>query len=824
MNHWKKISLDGTWNITWISNDDIRLRRDARTGEARTKEAGGKADGEKEARAAVRGEALREDSGEVFPRTIAELEGYGEGTVRGSVPGNFELALEENGILPEIFRDQNILLLQKYEGYHVFYSRSFLYHAEEGCTPYLYFEGIDTISEIWVNGRLAGRTENMFIPHSLPAGELREGENEIVVHLFPVSMESRKRELSFGNTSVNKYNFESLWIRKAAHMYGWDIMPRAVSCGIWRPVSLVYRPEEFIRQAYVCTLSADRVRKEAELMFFYEVEARGADLSRYSIEIEGGCGDSRFYARSRLWNVAGRFRFPVKDAKLWEPREFAAQDPAHPVRTKAHLYDVAVRLVKDGEVIDTDSFRTGLRTVELVRTGLTDLHLSGDFHFKVNGEKVFILGTNFVPVDAFHSRDRERLPRVCSLLLDVGCNAIRIWGGNVYEDDYLYDYCDEHGILIWQDFMMACGVYPEEDAFREEIARETRAAVRRLRHHASILCWAGDNENDMVAFMEPFHRNPNRNSLTREVIPRVLEYEDPSRPYLPSSPFIDEACVGQPLEYITEQHLWGPRDYFRNSYYTKSLGKFASEIGYHGCCSVASMEKFISKEMLWPWEDNPAWAVHAACPETGMIDTWGWRIHLMANQIREMFGRIPETPEDFALCSQISQAEAFKFFIELFRVENGRRSGIIWWNLIDGWHQFSDAVVDYYFTKKLAYYYIQNSQRALLLTFAEPADWHLTLTAVNDTGRDTEVEYEVYDYATGQKAAQGRGTVRGGAGAEAAVLDRIPYSYGEKHIYVITWKSEYGEGRNHYLSGQPPFDLEIYRDFVKDFYRTECWL
>ena len=108
-------------------------------------------------------------------------------------------------------------------------------------------------------------------------------------------------------------------------------------------------------------------------------------------------------------------------------------------------------------------FRAGIRTVALERTSMTDMEMSGKFQFKVNGEKVFILGTNFVPMDAFHSRDRQRLPKACELLDDIGCNAIRLWGGNVYEDDYLYDFCDEKGILIWQDFMMGCAVYPQDE-------------------------------------------------------------------------------------------------------------------------------------------------------------------------------------------------------------------------------------------------------------------------------------------------------------------------------------------------------------------------
>ncbi len=772
MNNWKKIDLNGTWKLTYLSEDDVN------------KEAG-------------------------FPSTITALKDYGEGTIDGKVPGNFELSLEESGIVPEIYKGTNILLLQKYEGYHVFYSRYFEYSACDGCTPLLQFEGIDTLSEIIINGKVCGKTDNMFLPHSFVLQNLVEGRNEIIVHIFPVCLEARKKELSVGNATVNKYNYESLHVRKAAHMYGWDIMPRCVSCGIFRPVYLAYRPQEHIKQAYLMSTRIDAWKKEADLSLFYEVDVTRADLSRYSVEIEGRCEDSHFQYKTRLWYVAGKVGLHLKDVKLWQPKGYG----------KPYLYDVKVTLTYEDQVMDCCSFRTGIRTVELKRTGLTDVAFSGDFHFEVNHEKIFILGTNFVPMDAFHSRDRERLPKACELLEDIGCNAIRIWGGNVYEDKYLYDYCDEHGILIWQDFMMACGVYPNDDDFGKVIGDEVKQIVRQLRNHASILLWAGDNENDMFAYFEPFNRNPNHNRLTRKFIPEVLEFEDPSRPYLPSSPYVDEECVGKPLEYITEAHLWGPRDYFKSTYYTKSLSKFASELGYHGCCGVESIRKFIPENELWPWEDNPNYAVHAACPETGMIDTWGWRIHLMANQIREMFGLIPDNIEDFAMGSQISQAEAMKFFIELFRVEKSRRNGIIWWNLIDGWPQFSDAVVDYYYNRKLAYYYIKNSQKPVLLTFAHPGDWKLPLVAVNDTGNIINLTYSVTDYVTGQVVMSGTAQV----GKDALNLGALNYSHGEKHIYLIQWESEQGSGSNHYLCGEPPFDLGLYHKFIDEVYHLNCW-
>ena len=758
---WKKMDLNGSWQIHYISHDAV---------------------GDKP-----------------FPKTQAQLEDYGEGTISADVPGEFALALEKNGILPQIYKDQNVLLLQKYESYHVFYSRKFRFESKEGYIPEFLFEGLDTICEIWVNGQLLGKTDNMFIAHRFQPTNLVEGENEIVIHFLPVTVEARKYEVKAGNTHM-PYNFDSLHIRKAPHSFGWDIMPRALSCGIFRPVWLTYRPVESIKQAYLMTVSASPQKQEASLMFFYELDIQKADLTPYTIEIEGVCEDSRFTATRNLWSTAGEiFLEGLKNVKLWQPKGHG----------KPYLYDVRVTLKNNGEIVDAQAFRTGIRTVELDRTSLTDAQMSGKFQFKVNGEKVFILGTNFVPMDAFHSRDAERLPKACQLLEDIGCNAIRMWGGNIYEDDYLYDFCDVHGILIWQDFMMACGLYPQDVGMQEKIRKEATAVVRRLRRHPSIMLWAGDNEVDQFAYSVTFRRNPNFNVLTRQVIPDVLRDEDPTRPYLPSSPYIDGDCMGKDPGNFSEQHLWGPRDYFKSDYYSKNNAHYASEMRYHGCNSPESVCKFISKEKAWPWQDNKEWIIHASSP--AQEGPWTYRIKLMVDQIQNLFGQIPDNLEDFSLASQISQAEAMKFFIELFRLDKQKRGGIIWWNQIDGWPQFSDAVVDYYYDKKLAYHYIKNCQQPFLLTFAEPENGKLALKAINDTKKVLHCKYKVEEFATGQVVLQGQADV----GDEVLCLDSLPYACSEKRILVITWETDLGSGKNHYLSGQMPFTYKEYKSFCK---------
>ena len=738
-----------------------------------------------------------------MPVSLSTMDGAG--AIDAVVPGNFEIDLERAGLVPDPFFGTNTIKMQEYEDAHILYARTFTYDPVEHTEPVLVFEGLDTIADIYLNGYLVGSADNMYISHRFALPGIVTGENEVMVHFSPVCLASRDRDSSAGLVALD-YNFETLRLRKAPHMFAWDIMPRLVSAGIYRTVNLCHLPEERFDQAYLMTKRLDLKKNKAELELFFQIDIGNRPIRDYSIKVSGSCGDSTFSVVRDIWFTAGKLCVQMENPRLWWPKGYG----------NANLYDVTVSLEKEGKQVDSRTFRFGIRTVRLERTSTTDMLFSGDFHFEINEKRVFVQGTNWVPVDAYHSRDRERIPRIMELLDDIGCNALRCWGGNIYEDPIFYEACDEMGIMVWQDFAMACGIYPIDPDFCEVMRAETTQVVRALRQHPSIVLWAGDNECDyFMKTDDGYGRDPNQNRVTRQVLPDVLYMEDPTRPYLPSSPYIDEIAWKVPYEFLTESHLWGPRDYYKSAFYRNSLCNFASEMGYHGCPSVKSIRKFISEEKLWPWQDNEEWKAHAASPDVSDSGRYTYRIELMAKQIKEMFGEIPEKLEDFALASQISQAEAKKFFVELFRTDQPKRSGVIWWNLIDGWPQFSDAVVDYYYEKKLAYHYIKQSQMPLLLTFTEPHDWLLRLVAVNNAGKSLSFSYTVTDYDTRETVLSGESSCDDQTAFE---LGALPYSQGEKKLYVLEWTCGEYSGRNHYLAGNPPFLFEDYRVFLTDTY------
>ena len=746
------------------------------------------------------------------PTVQTQLVGRKYAKVPAIVPGNLELDLFRAGKISDPFFGLN-QWNRDCEYLHMYYVTSFRYDGGYE-SPELLFEGIDTVADIYMNGQLIAQTDNMLISHTVPVGNaLRVGKNELMVHIKPAVIEARKYPIT-PNDNALPYNTESLYLRKAPHMYSWDIMPRFVSGGIWRPVYLCERKADRIlpEDVYIFTTKVDVAKKTAEIVLNYNVEVSGDDISEYELELYGECEGSEIRWRDRLRFTGKNQRIWINNVKFWWPRNGG----------KPNLYDCTLTLYRNGSAVDTWEKKIGVRKVELKRTSCTDVAGNGDFRFIVNGKPIFAMGTNWVPVDAFHSRDAERIPEIVPMLSDLGCNIIRIWGGNVYEDEALYDYCDRDGIMVWQDFIMGCATYPQDKEFIAKFEIEAEAAVRRLRNHCSIILWAGDNENDFAYNWFGIRRDPNKvNLLTRRVIPEVLERLDFSRPYLPSSPYVDEQAFANGSKNISEDHLWGPRDYFKGDYYRNTVCHFASETGYHGCPSPDSLKKYISPEKLWTAENsadwkginNDEWLCHATAQETDPRMDYVYRIRLMADQVTTLFGSsVPCDLDNFAKASQISQAEAKKYFIERFRLSKWRRTGIIWWNLIDGWPQISDAIVDYYYVKKLAYGYIKRSQTPLCLMCDEPKNGVLPLHAVNDGAETKAFSYKVTELSSGRVVSCGDYRVSPDA---SEVVANIPVENGEKKFYFIEWECDGARGTNHFMTNIKDIDYAEYMSYIE---------
>ena len=727
-------------------------------------------------------------------QSIANIQNAGLPVVQATVPGNVEMDLMREGILPDLYFSTNTLEAQNWEDAHYWYFSEF---EVENVDSYLDFEGIDTLADIYVNGEFVQSVDNMFTRYKVrPA--FRPGRNEVVVHIKPVMLEARKFENPAAATMM-KYNYASAFIRKAPHSFGWDIMPRILTAGLWKPVTLRENQPDHIEEFYATTLEVDVEQQSAYVKFFIRSELAGDFARDYSYRIEGSCGESCFECSDRLFHTAAHKDVTLEGAKLWWPKPVG----------EPNLYDVKVTLYYKGAEVDAHTCRIGLRTVKLDRTDTTDTEGNGRFRFVVNGRPIFALGTNWVPVDALHANDVNRLPKALVLLDEIGCNMVRCWGGNVYEDELFYDFCDAHGILVWQDFALGCAVYPQAEDLLRRIGAEAAGQVKRLRNHACLALWAGDNEVDS-AYNWSMHRDPNVNLITREVLRRAVLEHDFNRDYLPSSPYFSPAAYESGLETLPENHLWGPRDYFKGPYYKDTFCHFASETGYHGFNSPASLQRFLAEpERIFGEDGNPTaeYLVHASCMVPEMSDPYAYRIGLAYRQVETLFGKAEKELAAFAKQSQISQAEAKKYFIEKFRIGKGKRSGIIWWNLIDGWPQVSDAIVDYYYCKKLAFHYIQRSQQPVCLMFDEPVDGQIALYAVNDLTEEAAVKYSVINLTTGRSVLSGSAVL---AAESSAPIDSLAVTEDEQTFYLIRWEKDGKVYQNHFHTNLLNISYEAY--------------
>jgi len=733
----------------------------------------------------------------------ADLDRLKDCTIEAQVPGNVELDLVRAGRLAEPFVGANILRLAAYEHYEWWYRREFVTpESEPGHRPVLQFEGVDCFAGIILNGKTLGHIENMLIPKVFDVtGTLRPpGErNELVICIQP-AVRTAAQVPPDPNTHALPANFESLCVRKAAHMYGWDIAPRAVSAGIWRSVKLQFHGPITLGDPYYSTRQADERRALLAVHWHLRFLPGETDWRGCELRFTGSCGESRFEHVVPCRFAAGATESAIESPRLWWPKGYG----------EPNLYEVTCQLVHDGKVLDERTDRVGLRTLELIRTDTTTRERPGEFLFKVNGTPILVKGSNWVPADAFHSRDAERVPKILALFDDLGCNMLRCWGGGVYEDQPFYDFCDAHGILVWQDFCMACARYPQDEAFLAVMREEAESVVRKLRNHPCIALWAGDNECDEASLWSG-RLDPNANRITREVLPQVVRRCDPWRPYLPSSPYMaPEVFASGDHSLMPEDHLWGPRDYYKSRYYTETTAHFISEIGYHGCPSIESLKQFLSPDKLWPWQGNDEWRIHAA-------DTWpqpgpyAYRIELMAKQIRELFGVEPKNLEDFVLASQISQAEAKKFFVEMVRLRKWRMTGVLWWNVMDCWPQFSDAIVDYYFRRKLAYLYLKRVQQPACIMVGEPENWHCRVVLGNDGRQAVSGRFAIRD--ADSDAVLLDGAAEAGPNENRA-LGAVPVSRGHQRLFLIEWELNGEKGHNHYLLGAPPFDLSRYKAWL----------
>ncbi len=438
--------------------------------------------------------------------------------IASTVPNNFETALADAKIIDsELYRGMKTVENQKFEDFDWLYKKQLdIPKIKENERIFLNFGGVDCIAEYFVNGKLVYESDNALIAQRFEITDfVRQGEqNTLHVHIKSATKYAYEQEYNQFLALSCRMGYQA-YLRKPAHAYGWDIFPRAVSGGIWRDVSLEICNEYSISDFsyYVKSIGVNN----AKIVFAAVIDAPYKELKKnVEIRITAKCGDHEFTHTQRVNHCRiCKFSIGVRDPKLWWPYGYG----------NANVYDLTYDLLVDGEVKDTQCMNMGIRTATLMRTDtmLEDGHC---FKFVINGVDVMCRGSNWVPLDAYHSRDKEKYQKALSLFTDTHCNIVRVWGGSVYEQREFYDYCDRHGIMVWQDFCMACCAVPFEGRNAQNIEKEATWVVKTLRNHPSIILWSGDNEIDEMLYLTD--KLSGINKITREII--KFNFQIPKNP------------------------------------------------------------------------------------------------------------------------------------------------------------------------------------------------------------------------------------------------------------------------------------------------------
>ncbi len=749
--------------------------------------------------------------------------------IDATVPGNVEIDLQKAGIIENPEKGDNVWNLRKYETYQWWYQRSFKKpEIKNGERIELCLDGIDCIADIWLNNKKIAHTENMFVEHHFDVTDLLEKNNEISVCIYSTLLEARKH---LRNNFGVRYDAlaEAVSIRKAAHSFGWDILPRLMSTGLWKDVKLEIIPADYWESVYWVTKKVDVKNKTADLYLDWQFSTDRLNVDDLTMKISLSRNNIVAYEKSiKVYTTVGRERiWDLKDVDFWWTRGLG--EPA--------LYEAKLQLIDStGKVLCENIQNMGIRKIDLVVTPINTKENPGEFVFVVNGERVFIKGTNWVALDALHSRDIQHLDTAMNMLVDLNCNMVRLWGGNVYENDRFYDLCDKNGILVWQDFTMGCTIYPQNREFSETIRKEATKAIVRLRNHPCIALWAGNNENDVSLEWgdDQINIDPNTDVISRQVLPLAVREWDPKTPYLPSSPFISSEVFNTEKKINSklspEMHLWGPRGFYKAPFYTENTAKFVSEIGYHGCPNLESLEKMMDKDFVYPWINadktsgkpitgneiasliwNEQWQCKATMTHPNS-EVNSQRNHLMTNQINCVFGEVPADLNQFITASQIVQAEAMKYFIEFWRMNKGDRNGILWWNLRDGWPIISDAIVDFYGSKKLAYQYIKRVQTDVCVMIGDAVSGNHPLVAVNDTRNDKIVEVSVTENESKRIIWSDKISIKANSKLNLTGIPRVERA----QLWIIKYEVDGKIYKNHYVAYSSPMDFKKYFSWLAD--------
>lgn len=640
------------------------------------------------------------------------------------VPGTLFLDMIRNGMITNVyyrFNERQFAELAKrdYEYHCIFYADEKIKDKEK---QFLVFEGLDTITAIYLNGEKIAETDNMHRTYRFEIRDLlKPGKNEIhIVFYSPVKYieeQHKAHPLPEFNTA-SPHGFSQ--IRKIHSSFGWDAEPVVPDSGIWRDVYLEAYDEVKLDHIYVRQKHEDKnVWLDAEIY----LDKNTSEQYLVHMQLEAPDGAVKQVGSVKISNGKGNWKVFIDDPQLWWPNGYGEQ-PLY------RLSAVLQQNLKSGEEEDRKDIRIGLRKAEVRRE---PDKWGESFAFYVNDIPIYAKGGCYTPPDKFLTLCRgERHKDLIRYCAQANYNCIRVWGGAVFPDDEFYELCDKYGILVWQDLMFACALYHVTDGFVDNICAETRDNVIRLRNHPSLMLWCGSNENEW------FHDFDHElEGLTYELrMDNLRQYEvylkevvrkyDPDRLFWPSSPS-SGGGYNDPNGYEKgDVHCWyvwylPAKPY---TFYKECKARFVSEFGLESFQSIKTLCHYMEPEDMSP--NSEVMDFMQRCSDHYCNMGNGKIMNYIFQEVRP-----PQNFQEYVYASQYAQAEGIKYGACHFRRMKPRCMGSLYWQIVDCFPGTTWSGIDYEYRWKILHYYAKRFYQKTIIS-ADERGKIIDLYVVND--------------------------------------------------------------------------------------------
>ncbi len=614
-----------------------------------------------------------------------------------NIPGNVFSDLLHHDMIKNPFIGTNELNVQWVSKEHWEYQTTFELDSETLKKQHieLTFEGLDTYATIYLNDSLIGTSNNAFRTRIYNIKELAKKQNRLKLLFFPTKQQEiiERYKVDYELSSESR-----IFTRKAQFQYGWDWGPKLNTSGIWKPVTLKAWDDVMLGDIYIKQDSL--VNDVAYLTAEYTITADTEKKVRLEIEYDDRMRNYAVFTPKKGTHTY-ELSIEITRPKLWWTHNLG----------EPHLYTFDVTL-KQGETLKaTRRLKKGIRTIELI----TDKDAKGEtFHFKLNGVPVFMKGANYIPQHSFQNEvTDEKYEKLLNDVVDANMNMLRVWGGGIYENDIFYELCDEKGILVWQDFMFACAMYPGDNDFLENVQQEAIDQVTRLRNHTSIALWCGNNENSEGWQRWGWQADKTEAQKAEiwkgylavfdSMLPKTVEKLSPEVSYWESSPKYGRG--DQRFELEGDAHDWWVwHDAYPFEHFEEQVPRFMSEFGFQSFPSYETIRYFTEQDSIDLNHDSYV---------THQKHARGFKL------IREYMERdykVPENGDDYVYVSQLLQARGITMGIEAQRRAMPYCMGSLYWQLNDCWPVVSWSSIDFMGNWKALHYKAKKSFEDMLIS------------------------------------------------------------------------------------------------------------